>query len=122
MIQIKEFSDRKGIAEEKVVLMIRDGFYAGRKVDGQWFVDEDIESEKLRIKEPESKTRGVFFKGAMVGLGLLILFCIVSSPQNPNFEGAGGYHMLASLILTPIAMVLCGTIATICSKIMSLFS
>jgi curved DNA-binding protein CbpA len=40
-ITLAQFSKAKGIAESKVIEMIRDGFYVGRKVGGAWYVSLD---------------------------------------------------------------------------------
>lgn len=41
MITVEEFSEKKGIAVEKVVSMIKSGFYSGRVEGEQWYVSED---------------------------------------------------------------------------------
>ncbi len=38
MISVEEFGERKGINKEKVIKMIKDGFYVGRVVDEEWFI------------------------------------------------------------------------------------
>lgn len=40
-MSVSEFSDQKGIAEPKVIEMIREGFYVGRKVGDDWFVSRE---------------------------------------------------------------------------------
>jgi len=40
MIPVIEFSKLKGMAPDKVIDMIRDAFYVGRKVDDEWFIDK----------------------------------------------------------------------------------
>ena len=39
MIKVDEFAKTKGLDPDKVVKMIKDGFYVGRVVDDQWYVD-----------------------------------------------------------------------------------
>ena len=39
MMPLAEFAKLKGISSEKVIDMIRDGFYVGKKVEEDWFVD-----------------------------------------------------------------------------------
>lgn len=39
LMPVAEFAKRKGLSEEKVIRMIRDGFYSGRKVGDAWFVN-----------------------------------------------------------------------------------
>jgi len=38
MISVEDFGIRKGINKEKVIKMIKDGFYVGRVVDEEWFI------------------------------------------------------------------------------------
>jgi len=38
MIPVEEFAKKKGIATDKAINMIKDGFYTGRKVGDDWFV------------------------------------------------------------------------------------
>jgi hypothetical protein len=37
MVTIEEFSKSKDIAVDKIIEMVRDGFYEGRIVEGQWY-------------------------------------------------------------------------------------
>jgi len=39
MITVDDFAKRKGLDPKKVINMIKDGFYIGRVVGDQWFVD-----------------------------------------------------------------------------------
>jgi hypothetical protein len=41
MISVDEFAKKKGIATDKAINMIKDGFYTGRKVGDDWFVYVD---------------------------------------------------------------------------------
>lgn len=56
-ISLSEFSARKGIAKDKIVEMIRDGFYVGRKIEGDWFVSS-LES----VAESKSVKSGYQFR------------------------------------------------------------
>ena len=38
MIPVEQFASQKGIAVEKVISMIKDGFYSGRIVEDEWYV------------------------------------------------------------------------------------
>lgn len=58
MISISEFSSIKGIPEEKIIDMIKDGFYIGRTVNDEWFVNS---SDELPTSESsDSKTQHRF--------------------------------------------------------------
>lgn len=39
MIPVEEFARMKDMPPEKVIRLIKDGFYIGRLADGQWYVD-----------------------------------------------------------------------------------
>jgi hypothetical protein len=41
MVPVSEFSKLKNIPEDKVVNMIRDGFYVGKIIEEQWFVSSE---------------------------------------------------------------------------------
>ena len=54
MISLEEFSKLKGIKPSKTIDMIRGGFYVGRKIGENWFVDAS-ESSGSNSKHPKSK-------------------------------------------------------------------
>ncbi len=55
MIHVVEFGKIKGIKPEKVIDMIRDGFYVGRKVGDDWFIDEsELQGKKSKQKSKNS--------------------------------------------------------------------
>jgi len=39
MVPVEEFGKSRGIKKEKTIQMIKDGFYAGRVIDDEWFVE-----------------------------------------------------------------------------------
>jgi len=41
LITAEKFSELSGISLNKVINMIRDGFFSGEKIDGNWFISED---------------------------------------------------------------------------------
>ena len=57
MMPVAEFGKRKGIAPEKVIDMIRDAFYVGRKVGDDWFIDK----AELQGKSSKNKSSGSIF-------------------------------------------------------------
>jgi hypothetical protein len=54
MISLDEFSKLKGITPSKTIDMIRGGFYVGRKIGEDWFVDAS-ESSGSNSKHPKAK-------------------------------------------------------------------
>ena len=61
MMPVAEFGKLKGIAAEKVVDMIRDGFYVGRIVGDDWFID------KSALQGKNSKQKNISVSGASQG-------------------------------------------------------
>jgi hypothetical protein len=55
MISLEEFSKLKGIKPSKTIDMIRGGFYVGRKIGEDWFVDA---SESSGLSSKPSKNKG----------------------------------------------------------------
>lgn len=39
MIPVEDFAKKKGLTPDKVVAMIKDGFYKGRLIDEQWYIE-----------------------------------------------------------------------------------
>ncbi len=119
MIPIEEYSKSSGISEDKLVSMIREGFYAGRLVDGRWYVirDNELPASENSSKE-RRKNRGPFLKGAIFGISLSILIGLFSYPwDRPYFEGAAGYHLVFMVFLTPILTIGFGGFSWVISKI-----
>ena len=54
MMPVAEFGKLKDISAEKVVDMIRDGFYVGKKVGDDWFIDKS----ELQGKNTKHKSGG----------------------------------------------------------------
>ena len=54
MISVEDFAKKKGLAPEKVIKMVKDGFYAGRIIDEQWFVDP-VELTDTKTSSKNSK-------------------------------------------------------------------
>lgn len=61
MISVEEFAKIKGISSSKVIDMIRDGFYVGRKVGDEWFVTSS-ESTQIESK-PSNKKASIVIAG-----------------------------------------------------------
>ena len=61
MMPVAEFGKLKGIAAEKVVDMIRDGFYVGRIVGDDWFID------KSALQGKNSKQKNISVSDASQG-------------------------------------------------------
>ncbi len=58
----------------------------------------------------DKKKKGVvvFFAGALVGLAAAEMIGHITTPDRPHFEGSGGYHYLAMLVVYPLASLIFG--------------
>lgn len=54
MIPMEEFAKRKGIAPDKVIKMIKDGFYSGQLVGERWYVEPSEASAPDAGPKPRS--------------------------------------------------------------------
>jgi hypothetical protein len=70
MISVEEFGKRKGIAPSKVIDMIRDGFYVGRKSGEEWFINS---SESANPASSSSKAKGSAIMGGNVLLNEVVV-------------------------------------------------
>ena len=59
----------------------------------------------------------VFCGGAIVGLLVAGIFGYFTYPENPYFEGNGGYHYLMMLFVTPVTSIVFGVAFYIAHKI-----
>ena len=53
MITVEEFSEKTKISTSKVIELIKAGLYAGRIVDGYWFISLSELSSDVKITRPE---------------------------------------------------------------------
>lgn len=58
MIPVAKFSQLRGIKEEKVIEMIKDGFYMGRIVDNNWYINSSELKEESPIKYKQFRFSG----------------------------------------------------------------
>ena len=79
-VALSDFAARKRLPEDKVVAMIRDGFYHGRLIKGAWHVDaSELDDSAQPPRRPADRTRGrvlllwwmIFF---FFMISLLVLF------------------------------------------------
>jgi len=73
---IKEFSSIKGIPDEKIIEMIRDGFYVGHIKNNLWFVSRDEVGKEEQISQHWTIWVSLLF--IVLGIfGLLFLYLVV---------------------------------------------
>jgi len=67
-IPVEEFADFKEVASEKVIQMIKDGFYQGRVIEDQWYISYSEVDDSSAVSYAEST--GLFSKLIRGELGL----------------------------------------------------
>lgn len=53
MISAEEFAEREGFIKEQVISMVKNGFWVGRLVGDEWFVDKSV------LSDPSNKSNEV---------------------------------------------------------------
>ena len=59
----------------------------------------------------------VFCVGALAGLIAASIFGCFTYPDDPTFEGSGGYHYLMMIIVAPVSSVVSGIIFYLVHKL-----
>lgn len=83
MVSVSEFSKIKNIAEDKIIDMIRDGFYVGKVIDEQWFVslveDSSHSNNVVSSSNPHKYQSDInkALSAISVGSGLSIFISII---------------------------------------------
>ena len=74
-MSVEAFAQQKGISEENVITMIKDGFYVGRKIQDDWFVEEAELSgpEPTKNSNTSSLASKVRLFFSVVACGLVML-------------------------------------------------
>lgn len=58
MIPVEKFANMKGLTIEKVIAMVKDGFYVGRVVNDHWYIDPAEASEGGRQRSSSAGSVG----------------------------------------------------------------
>lgn len=83
MLPVAEFAKIKGIEVEKVIEMIREGFYSGRKVGDEWFVESTVSSVKeKKVESIDTKSN----KSVLIVIAFSVLAISVFSFLAPNYQ------------------------------------
>lgn len=83
MIAVEDFAKLKGISASKVVEMIRDGFYVGRKIEEEWLVDSsEISNNETKKSQPrtssskEATTNRIVVTDVQVPISSMVVFMV----------------------------------------------
>ena len=66
MISIDQFAKQKGLSETKAIEMIREGFYVGRKIGDEWFIQVDELNNKSNPKSATINPNNSSISGVVV--------------------------------------------------------
>jgi len=91
MISLTEFANKKGIDAKKVIEMIHDGFYAGRKVGDDWLVSRSELHSESTDKQEQVTSRAK----KLTIIELIVLFFYILFVFNVEF---GVFYLLFSPI------------------------
>lgn len=101
LVPLAEFSEALGIEEDRVIELIRDGTYRGRKVADEWFVHPPApESENRR---PPALAAWIT---ALVLAALAWLFFLPVLAANAAHFGWGFFPIIATKIASPFITLL----------------
>lgn len=85
MIPVSDFAAGKGIAVEKAIEMIRDGFYSGRKIGESWYVEKsELSQEKSTL--PTSSASKDSSKKMLVIVGLIVFAAAYIAFLAPKYQ------------------------------------
>ncbi len=83
-VPVEEFARFKGMAPQKIIDMIRDGFYQGQIIDGDWYISHS----EVQNLEPSNGTNEIGFQWwqiwAWLGLTLGNLSALISLKDAPE--------------------------------------
>tara|TARA_B110000211_G_scaffold234381_1_gene303788 strand:- start:1419 stop:2006 length:588 start_codon:yes stop_codon:yes gene_type:complete len=83
MLPVAELAKIKGIEVEKVIDMIREGLYSGRKVGDEWFVESPAPSLDEKLDAGMSTKSN---KSVLIGIGLGVLVISAFLFLAPNYQ------------------------------------
>ena len=106
MIPISEFAKMKNIDATKVIDMIRDGFYEGRKVGEDWFVVKSELQNDVSDNNDDGSSLNLMTRipiALLVSPGIGLLIGYILSLGTSSFEGGRAYvHLYLAIIFTVI--------------------
>lgn len=101
-VPVEEFAEFKGITAEKVIQMIRDGFYQGKIIDDHWYVAYS------EILTPSQIDRGQTVKKYPIQ----VLGAFFSKLARGDFGLAKTYWLYGVLVITIIRLIVESTISS----------
>ncbi len=115
MVTVEEFSEVKGIAVEKIIEMIREGFYEGRIVEGQWYVNafepNSLSNTPNSLSNKPNKKDSVRF-WIRIPIAIILSFCLgfifsfFKTIGISSFEGGSGIAFVYYfMIVTPLVFI-----------------
>lgn len=112
---VEEFAEYKGFTSEKVIAMIKDGFYQGQIIDDKWYVSySEISNDKLKLQNSCNLEWKTIWKWIAILYSIsLIGFTIKASVQMGGLEFQNAWQFIAFASLPAIHMFWFAVIAII---------
>jgi len=112
MIPIKDFANQKEIDESKVIQMIREGFYSGRKVGQQWFVNanELKDGESVQTDENNQNVLGLSTLSKLIIGSFSLFFTLLflyRAVDPKNLQLGSAYFDYAGVIFCLVVSASC---------------
>jgi len=102
MVSLNEFSKIKKIEPEKIIEMVRDGFYEGQKIGSEWFIKEHEKQQNINKNE---EAKNILFRipaALVLAPGIGLFFSYIFTLGVSEFEGARGYAFLHYSVMLAI--------------------
>lgn len=116
MITVEDFAKRNGLTPVKVIKMIKDGFYIGRVIGGQWYVEStDPHRTRTTSKNIKGAYQSEYVTARMVSkfisflgwvvftIGIIVVFASMASNQQSIFGDASTYLVLLPGLATVVS-------------------
>lgn len=112
MVPLEEFAERKKLKPEVVVKMVKDGFFVGRLVDGEWYVEASelssragstapsVQGPANRVPTHYGTAKGVSTFLAFVGWLLFAAGIIAALIGFNSFNGPYGMVDITTILMT----------------------
>ena len=102
LLPVEEFAEKKNLDPEKVIEMVRSGFYEGRKIDDEWFIKEHEINENKNHKHNPNDVLIRIPLGLLLAPGIGLFFAYLITLGVSQFEGARAYAILNYTVLISI--------------------
>lgn len=108
MVTVEEFSQSKDVAVDKIIEMIRNGFYEGRIVEDQWYVNV-LELTGLKSEPNKKNSVRLLFRfpiALILSFCMAFIFSFFKTIDISSFEGGSGIAFFYYfIIVAPLVFI-----------------